>query len=171
MQLRQDHSRRETGIALIDMLVVVVIVGILAAYGVMKMNTTGENTLWYQAQRLARDIQHMQVLSTTYGKPLQVTATAGTNGSYSVSCVTAGSSPCDVSPIIDPTTGQPFTVSLQNNVSLAVSGTNPLPFDQFGRPLNGGALASASTTFTVTANGTSVVIAVAPVTGFVSVTP
>jgi Tfp pilus assembly protein PilE len=159
------------GFTFIDMLLVVAIVAIMAAYAAMKWNTTGENTIWYQAQKMARDIRHVQVLTSTYGKPLQITATAGTNGSYSVSCVTAGASPCDVSPIIDPVTGSGFTVTLQNDVSLAVSGQNPQAFDMQGRPLNGGAVSTGTTTYTLTANGASIAIAVAPITGFVGVTP
>ena len=151
----------------------------VGAFVAMRMNKTGDNTLWYQAERLARDIQHVQVLASTFGRSLQLVPTAGVNGSYNVccgtggSCVTSGPSPCTANPIIDPTTGNAFTVSLHHDVSLAVSGTNPTPFDWKGRPLtSAGAVNTASaTTYTVTYNGTSVAVAIAPVTGYVSVTP
>jgi hypothetical protein len=162
---------RQVGFTFIDLLLVTAIVAILAAYAAMQMNTTGENTLWYQAQRLARDIRHVQVLTSTYGRPLQITATPGANGTYSVSCVTTATSPCDVSPIIDPVTGNAFTVSFEHGVTLAVSGANPAAFDIQGRPLSGGAVSTTATTYTLTANGTSVAVAIAPITGFVGVTP
>lgn len=171
MGLRQNEVGRQRGFTFLDMLLVSIIVAMLAAYAVMRINSTGENTLWYQAQRLARDIRHVQVMAATYGRSLQITATPGTNGSYSVSCVTSGTAPCDVTPIIDPVSGSAFTVTLQNDVSLAVSGTNPAAFDLQGRPLSGGAISTSTTTYTLTANGTSAVVAVAPITGFVAVTP
>jgi Tfp pilus assembly protein FimT len=163
--------RGQRGFTFLDMLLVVVIVASIAAYGMMRQHSTGENTLWYQAHGLARDLRHVQVLTATYGRPLQLTATAGVNGTYSVSCVTAGAAPCDASPIIDPATGEPFSVSLQHDVSLAVSGTNPLAFDMQGRPLNGGAVSTTSTTYTLTASGTTSTVTVSPITGFVGVSP
>jgi Tfp pilus assembly protein FimT len=160
---------RQAGMSLIDLLVTVVIISILGAFVAMRMNTTGENTLWYQAERLARDIQHVQVLASTFGRSLQLVPAPGVNGSYSVSCVSGSTSPCDTSPIVDPTTGNTFTVTLQHDVSL--SGSTTTQFDWKGRPMTGGALISSPVTYTITANGTSVAVAIAPVTGFVSVTP
>ena len=159
----------QRGLTFVDVVVVMVIVSVMAAYGVMKMNSAGENTLAYQAQRLARDIRHVQVLSSTWGRPLQI-ATAG--DTYTVSCVTAGlTPPCNASPVVDPVTGNAFTVSLQHGVSLAVSGVNPSAFDTQGRPLNGGAVSTTSTSYTLSAGTSSIVVAVAPITGYVSVTP
>jgi len=164
---------RQRGLSLIDLIVATVIVSILAAYAVRKINQAGDDTLWFQAQRLARDIRHVQVLSSTWGRQLQITPTAGVNGSYSVSCVVSASSPCNgTSTLVDPTTCNAFTVSLSKGVSLAVTGTNPTKFDNQGRPLTAlGAVNSAATTYTLTFNGTSVAVAIAPVTGYVSTTP
>jgi Tfp pilus assembly protein FimT len=163
---------QQTGLTFLDMLLVLVLMSIIAAYAVMRMNSTAENTLWYQAQRFAHDLRHAQILATTYGKPLQVTATAGVNGTYSVSCVTAGvTPPCNSSPIVDPLTGSAFTVTFQHGVTLGVSGTNPAPFDSLGRPLSGGAISTTNpnTTYTLTANGTTATIRIRPITGFVDV--
>ena len=171
MRARHKIAFRQAGLTFLDLLLVVIIVILLASYAAMRMSSTGENTLAYQAQRMARDIRHLQVLTSTWGRSLQLTAVPGTNGSYNVSCVTAGAAPCNVSPIIDPVTGEPFTVTLQYDVALAVSGTNPNIFDTQGRPLNGGAISTTATTYTLTAGTSSVAVAVAPITGYVSVTP
>ena len=173
MRPQSSNIARQRGFTLFDLLTAIAIVAVLAAAAVMKMNQKGDDTLWYQAQRVARDIQHVQVLSSTWGRQLQITPTPGTNGSYSVSCVVSAGSPCNgTSTIVDPTTGKPFTGTLQYGVSLAVSGTSPTKFDRLGRPLTGaGLLNSASTTYTLSYNGTSVAIGIAPVTGYVSTTP
>jgi Tfp pilus assembly protein FimT len=172
---RQLKAGRQRGLTLIDALLVVVIVAIVSAYAVMRVRSTGENTLWYQAQQMASDIRHVQVLASTYGRSLQITASAGVNGTYTVSCVSATTAPCPAtlgSAITDPVTGSAFTGALQDGVTLAVSGTNPLPFDMQGRPLtSGGAVSTASTTYTLTVNGTTATITVSPITGFVGVSP
>ena len=137
----------ERGFAFIEMIVLLVIVAMLAVVAVAKMTSPGMGTLW------ANSIRHMQVLAQTWGRPLQLTAVPGVNGSYSVSCVTAGVAPCDVSPVNDPVTGQAFTVTLQQGVSLAVSGTdsNPKRVDFQGRPLtSGGTVSTAAATYTLT---------------------
>jgi prepilin-type N-terminal cleavage/methylation domain-containing protein len=171
MRLHSSTIARQRGFTLFDLLTAIAIVAVLAAAGVMKMNQKGDDTLWYQAQRLARDIRHVQVLALTWGRQLQITATSGANGTYQVSCVTSGAWPCDTSPIVDPTTGKPFSVSLQYGVSMSPPGS-PARFDQQGRPLTSvGAISGVSTTYTLSYNGTSVAVAVAPVTGNVSTTP
>jgi prepilin-type N-terminal cleavage/methylation domain-containing protein len=159
---------RQRGLTLIDMLVVLVIAAILGSYAAMKYTTAGDNTLWYQAQRLARDIRHVQVLSNTYGRSLQITSTST---GYSVSCVSGAAAPCTSSPIVDPATGESFNVTLSYGVTLSVSGQNPAAFDLQGRPLNGAAVATTATTYTLNSGTSTAAVAVAPVTGFVSVSP
>ena len=161
----------QKGLTFLDLLLVVIITAVVGAYAAMQMRNTGENTLWYQGQRMARDIRHVQMLSSTWGKPLQITATPGVEGSYSVSCVTAGAAPCDVSPIVDPVTGSPFSVSLQHGVTLAVTGTNPSAFDNQGRPLSGGSVATSATTYTLSVNTYTMAVTLNPITGHVGVTP
>jgi len=159
-------ARRAAGVTFIDTLVVVVIVSLLGAFAVMRMNTQGENTLWFQAHKLARDIRHVQVLSATYGKSIQMSVTSA---GYSVTCV--ASLPCNSTVLIDPVTGDSFSTTFQNGV--AAGGSATIVFDNQGRPLSslGGAYAGSATSVTLSANGTSSVVAVAPNTGFVTVTP
>ena len=159
---------------LFSMLVVVVIVGILAGFAAMRINTTGENTLAYQAQRMARDIRHLQTLGSTWGRALTLTTVAGANGSYKVTCTdtTLVTPPCNgANPVTDPVTGADFNVSLEHNVSLSPGGS--IKFDSQGRPLNaaGTAFTTASTTYTLTAGSFTATVAVRPITGFVAVAP
>jgi len=173
VRLRSNLDRRQGGFTLIDLIVVMVIFSILAAYGVMKINKKGDDTLWYQGQRMARDIRHVQVLSSTWGKPLKIVSTST---GYRVECITAGASPCNASAgtaLTDPATGKAFSTTLQYGVTLSPATT--IYFDIQGRPVNSDGVTinttAPITTYSVTYSGTSVTIAVAPITGFLTVSP
>jgi Tfp pilus assembly protein FimT len=156
----------QRGLAFIELIIIVVVVSLLGGYAVMRMHSTADNTLWFQANKLARDIRHAQVLSSTYGKSLQMTVSST---GYSVAC--DASLPCDSTVLIDPVTGESFSTTFQNGV--AAGGAATIVFDNQGRPLAslGGALTGATTSITLSGSTTSSVITVAPNTGFVSVTP
>ena len=115
-----------------------------------------------QAERLRNDLRHVQMLAMTWNQALRVTATAN---NYSVSCVTAGASPCNVSPVVDPASGSPYVVNLEAGLSLAGPGYT-LDFDALGRPKNGAALVAANATFTVSGASVARTVTVAPLTGF-----
>jgi type II secretory pathway pseudopilin PulG len=160
------------GWALIELAVLLAMVAILAAVAVAATAPPAEATLPYQAHRLARDIRHMQTLAQTWGRPLRLTAIPGVNGSYSVSCVTAGVATCDASPVLDPTNGEAFSVTLQKGVALAVAGENPADLDSQGRPLTSlGDISTGTTTYTLTSGPATMTVAVQPITGFALVTP
>jgi len=151
----------QSGFTLVEAIIVLVIVGILSAYATMNNGNSSAYTLLSQAETMASDLRHVQALATTWGRSLQVSVVAGTSGSYSVSCVTTGvSAPCNASPVIDPATGSPFRVSLQQ--SAAITGPALLQIDSLGKP-------SAAATYVLSAGGVSKSVTVAALTGFVSV--
>jgi type II secretory pathway pseudopilin PulG len=143
------------------MIVVVGVVGILAAYAIIKNGSAGVYSLLSQAQTLAGDVRHVQALATTWGKSLRITAVSA-SGTYSVSCVATGAFPCNTNPVINPATGSAYTVAVQQGATLSGPGT--LDISSLGRP-------SAAATYTVTSGATSVNVNVAAITGYVSVVP
>ena len=158
--MRRD---RQLGFTFMELIIVTVILGIMAAYAIGKSYSMGEGSMLAQAEGMARDIRHTQALAMAWSQSLRLTITSGANGSYSVSCVTAGSAPCNASPVVDPATGQGFTSSLSESVSL--SGTaSTVDFTSMGQP-------SAAITFTLTApvSTTTASVAVSAVSGFVTV--
>ena len=156
-----SNKQLQAGFTLIEVVVVIVILGIISVYATPKSVSTAEITLPSQAQKLASDIRHTQVLATSWGKSLRLSIITGSNGTYSVSCVTSGSSPCDISPVVNPSGGS-FSVSLQKNVVLG--GTSTVDFNSLGQP-------SAAATYTLTTGSSTITVSVAALTGFVTVSP
>lgn len=153
---------KEAGFTLLELVIVVVVVGVLSAYAMMKNGSASVFSLLSQAQTMASDIRHAQALATVWGKRLRIDAD-GTNGVYTVSCVTSGVSPCDVSPVINPATGEEFRVTLRNGIVL--SGPSQLVINSLGQPIG-----SATQTYVLTTNGgNSLNLNVAALTGHVTV--
>lgn len=158
-----------TGFTLIELVVVVVILGILSIFPIMKRAPLAELTLPSQAQKLASDIRHAQVLATTWGKNLQLNFTAGANGAYSLSCVSKETSPpCNVSPVIDPATGTNFVTKLQKDIILA--GTSTVSLNSMGQPSTAAILTLCYPDCITKTNPTKT-ITVQSLTGYVTVSP
>ena len=154
---------RSAGFTLIELLATIVILAILTATVSMRWGAT-DSTISYQADLLARNLRHVQMLAMTWGQALRV---AGAGASYSVVCVTAGATPpCNVSPVIDPATGAAFSVALSNNVTVSAT---TVDIDSLGRPLSAGVLLTTARIFTLSGAGQTWSVTVAPITGFVSV--
>lgn len=145
------------GFTLLELVIVTVILGVLAAFAVPHF-APADNTVAAQADRLARDLRHAQALALNQGRTLDFDVQSAT--AYRVSF--GGST------LTDPATLQPFTVTLDNNVTLA--GTD-IAFDSLGRPVAAGSLLATARVFTLSGSTRSATVTLAPVTGFVRVTP
>lgn len=141
----------------IELVVVLVVTAVLAAMAVPRF-TSADTTLMAQAHRLARDLRHVQVMAMNQGRTLIFNVQ-----SVSSYAVTSGGSV-----VIDPATSQPYTVKMNNNVTLNGIDTE---IDSMGRPKAAGTLLAAERVFTLEGNSRSVAIVLSPVTGFVSVLP
>lgn len=151
-----EHSRAgtrvEKGFTLVEFIMVIVVLGILAAYAIVDNASPSVLTLPSQAETLASDIRHLQSLATA-GSATRLALTAGTNGRYVGSRCTV--SDCS-------TTTTVFDVTVEKNVVIA--GPATLSFNTRGEP-------GAAATFTLTAEGATKTVSVAASTGYVTVTP
>lgn len=150
--------RHQDGFTLVELVIVIVVVAVLAAVGIMNSPSPAELSLPSQAEKMASDLRHAQTLAHTSGNRLSLTIDE-TNDSYAIGCVAA--SPCP----------QAFTGQIEKGVQLTVTtGPNPIEFDTLGQPKTT-ANAATSASYTLTYDTSSTKISIAPLTGFVSVTP
>lgn len=152
---RRMHT--QAGFTLIELVMVMVIIGILAAMAAPRMSLT-DSSVHAQAAQIARDIRHVQMLAMTQGGTLTFTSL-----SSSYNCTNSSSAI-----ITDPATQQPLNFTLSNDVTLTAASVS---FDSLGRPVSAGSLLSAAVNITVSGIGQSATVSVSPVTGFVTVTP
>jgi len=167
MSNRNRESRRRIGgFSLIEMVMVFIAISILGVIVMIRFQPS-EITVTVEADHLARDIRHMQMLAMTWREPLRLTFPTVTR--YQVVCVSGSSTaPCaGAGAVTDPATGQPLVRDLQNNVTVA--GAN-FELDTLGRPVNGVNLLTANRVFTLTGGGRPPsTVTVIPITGFVNV--
>jgi len=148
---------RMAGFTLIELVTVLVITGVLAAY-VLPRWAPGDTTVAAQADRLARDLRHAQALAMNQGRTLSfdIQAPGGYRVTYSGTTIT------------DPATQQAFQITLDNSVTL--TGTD-VDFDSLGRPGSAGSLLASDSVFTMNGSTRNVTVTLDAVTGFVAVSP
>ena len=154
-------AHRQGGWSLIELSIVLAIAAVLIFFAVRSFQPQ-EAIARQQAERLRNDLRNVQMLAMTWDQALRVTTAAG---SYSISCVTAGAAPCNVSPVINPATGQSYLVNLEAGLTLAGPGFT-LDIDSLGRPKNGGAFTATSATYTISGASAARTVTVEPLTGF-----
>ncbi|MHB8453797.1 MAG: type II secretion system protein [Acidiferrobacterales bacterium] len=150
------------GFTYLELIVAIVIIAVLAAVASMRFNPT-DSTAPYQADLLARNIRHMQMLAMTWGQTLRLTATSS---GYSIACATGTTGPCTASPVLDSATGSAFSVVLANSVTMSGPATD---IDSLGRPVSGTTPLTTKSVFTLNAGTQTWSVTVAPITGFVTV--
>lgn len=154
---RRMHSPQQHGVTLIELVMVLVIIGVLAALAAPRLSLTDTN-VHAQAAQFVRDIRHVQMLAMARGETLTFESLGG---SYRCTDST-------LAIITDPATQQPFTRTLDNGVA-ATAGS--VSFDSLGRPVSAGVLRSTAVNFTMSGGAQSATLSVSPVTGFVTVSP
>ncbi len=164
-QTLSDPPKAMSGFTIMELVMVISILGILAAFAMPRFQASGANTVGYQADQLMSDIRYTQSLAMAWGENLRLDVSSG---SYQITCVnSSGTAACatagDV--ITDPLTNQAFSVTLDSGITLVGTDTD---FDKLGRPNSTGSLLSGVRTFTLSGGGNSRVVSTAPITGFVS---
>ena len=152
------QTRTHSGFTLIELVVVLAILGSLAAFALPRW-APSDTTVAAQADRLASDLRHAQAMAMSQARTLTLDIQGASN--YRVVDSTSMT-------VTDPATQQPFTVNMDNNVTVAGTDTT---FDSLGRPVSGGSLLASARVFTLSGSSTTATVTVSAVTGFVSVSP
>lgn len=155
--------RAGAGFTLLEMVFVVVVLGALVKFAMMKLVTPATMTLPTQAQSLADLIRRAQSLAVMRGQRMSVSvATSGINGRVAIAC--AASAPCNTD------------TSLTVSQGAVVGSTSTFYFNSLGQPVdNAGAALTSDTSFTLSyqtgENNAIYTVTVAALTGRVSVSP
>jgi prepilin-type N-terminal cleavage/methylation domain-containing protein len=151
------------GFTLLELVFVVVILGALAKFAMMKLLTPATLTLPAQAQSVADLIRRAQSLAMVRGQRTSVSVPlSGANGRVAVACV--ASAPCSTD------------TSLTVSQDAVVGSASTIYFNSLGQPVNsaGTALASDANftlSYTTGGNTATYTVTVAALTGRVSVSP
>lgn len=162
-------SSRQRGFTLVEMIVVMLVLSVLAVTVGMRWNASS-TILPYQAELMARNLRHAQLLAMTWGQNLQVVVVTPTN--YMVRCVVASvTAPCNgAGPVMDPANnGGTFNVTLSNNAT--ITGPAFMAFDRLGRPVNPAtsALLTVVNNYVLSDGTVTWSARINPITGFVTV--
>lgn len=159
MSTASRSRRTSTGFTLLEVIFVVVLLGIMTKFAMMKLITPATLTLPTQAQSVADLIRRAQSLAMVRGQRTSVSvATSGMNGSLAIACV--ASAPCSTDKTL--TVGQ----------GAVVGSTSTIYFNSLGQPVdNAGVPLATNTAFTLSYQTGSFTVTVAALTGRVSVSP
>lgn len=169
------HVARYGGIALIELVITILVVGILSAVLLINVGAKAQHSVTTQADEFRRALSHLQLLAISQGIRLKLRVAPA---NYSV-CL-AATTTCDAAGAInDPATGAAFSIVLTDGAQFTQCGTAPpcagadFYFDSLGRPVaaaTGSTLVTDPTLLSFKLNNVGrtadVTVTVLPITGF-----
>lgn len=159
------YSMSGKGFTLIELVLVLVLLGIVSSYAVLRFPQQHELLLHRQAELLISHIQLSQKLATNWHEPLRMTFSGS---SYTVACAAVSTSAvCSTNPVLDPTTGLSFAISLQTGSS--ISGASSIDFDTLGRPVASGQLMTTAVQVSLIMGNGRETVRIQPITGFAEI--
>ena len=135
-------TRRAQGFTLIEMVVVLVIATVLAAFAISQINLREIDTAWFHDQVRA-GVRYAQRTAVAQRRPVFVLVEAGPR------LALCYSDPCGAR-VTELATGNDFLLNAPAGVALSIS-VSPLSFNGLGQPSSGATLNVGGRTITVTA--------------------
>ena len=152
------------GLALLDAIYAIVLLGILASVAMTKLVSPASLTLHAQAQAMTEAVRNAQSLAMLRGQRMRVSVTSvGANGTLGISCTT-GSTPCSTD------------TSFSASQDVVVGNASAVYFNSLGQPVNSAGTPTntdASFTLSYTSAGATktFTVTVAALSGRVSLSP
>lgn len=158
-----SHRRRTAGFSLLELILVLVLVGALAAIATPRW-LENDISLGAVAQQLQHDMRLTQSLAMTRGQRHRIVFDSATNA--------YGLADASGAPVNHPLTGA-ATVALPAGVVFSGNGFSSgfLAYDGLGRPYDGATALTAGTAVQLSRGGATRTLTVTPATGFVAGTP
>jgi len=170
MQYLTINKKLQSGLTLIELVIVIIVLSILAGIGSAQINSSDEFSLSQQARKFSNHIRHVQLLANNWGCDLRLTVSAS---NYEVTSQTDytgdGKAECGAGNVItDPAAFDSFSIDLEGSVTF--SSTGNFYFDTLGRPRNSAtdALLTATTQFDMSSGSATWRATIAPISGFVT---
>ena len=131
---RQSKQKSQSGMTLIELVIVIIVLSILVATGSAQIGSTNEMMLSQQAKKFASQIRHAQFLATNWGCDIKLTMTASKyEATYQTTSTAEGKADCISGNIVnDPASFDNLSITLENSASF--TGGTIFYFDNFGRP-------------------------------------
>lgn len=144
------------GVTLVELVVVVVVIGILAATVTISFNASKQHGVTVQADEFRRNLSRIQLLAISQGKRLQLSVATGGYTVYECPDAACGGTLSTVVMGPVPLVNAEFTVG------------STLDFDTLGRPQSGGSLITTgpAPSYTLRGSGNCVDVTVLLITGF-----
>lgn len=157
LALQSRPQQASAGFTLFESVIVLVLLGIIAAYAAPKAFNASSMTLDAQARTLASDLQRAQLLATSTGSAVYFCA-------LSAGYVVQSSVVCPTSVPAQTSLAQPIAVTLDKQAGLSATPA-ALSYNSLGQPSAAGSFVLSSSP----AGSGSITVTVAAVTGLVSV--
>lgn len=170
--MRYNGRQKQLGISMLEIVLAIILIGTFGTIAVVKLsNSSSSMVVAQEASQIAAALRHAQFMALNWGCNLRVTAT-GTNFQVTSNSAYTGKPCASVgAAIVDPANRQQnstFTIVL--SPGLAFQASYQIDYDSYGRPNNGGTLTTNAYTMSISASGVVWHVAIAPITGFITVT-
>jgi prepilin-type N-terminal cleavage/methylation domain-containing protein len=166
----RNVKKEAKAFTLVEVIMVVIIVGIIAAIAVPMYSSAASVQLSSAATMIASDLEYAKSMAISTGKTYQVVFDTAAEG-YSIknAAGTVISNPVHIGVNYTVNFASDSRLSKVNIVSTTFGAAGTIKFDYLGTPLDSTGAALSSYSVVLSAEGCTMTVVVEPVTGYISI--